>query len=179
MAGSANIAIKLDLTGDKALMRNLDRLTDKVGRRVLRKAMRAAARPVVKAAKGFAPVSTGKVKKHLKDSIGTRFKWYGSTGTEVVVVGPRIKYKKEKDSSGKRQLVRDDKGRRISVLAGQHGYIVEFGTGPRYTKKGAFRGVGPAQPFMRPAWDSQKRAAEKAGIKKLLEEVEREARRGR
>lgn len=175
MAGSASIVLDFDLTGDKALMRKLDKLTDKIGRRVLRKTMRAAAKPIVKQAKMNVPI--GKT-RNLKRSIGTRFRWYGGTGTQVAVIGPRIKYKREKGASGTRRLVRDSRGRRISVLAGQHGYIVEFGTGPRYTKKGAFRGIGPAQPFMRPAWDAKKKKAESAGVKKLREEVEKEARRG-
>lgn len=36
------------------------------------------------------------------------------------------------------------------------GVLTEFGTGPRYTKKGAFRGAAPAQPFLRPAWEQHK-----------------------
>lgn len=35
-----------------------------------------------------------------------------------------------------------------------HGHLVEFGTRERFTKKGASRGVGPSEPFMRPAWDA-------------------------
>jgi len=174
MAGSARIAISFDLTGDKALMRKLDKLSDKMGRRVLMKAMRAGSRPIVVAARARVPVET----EGLKKSIGTRFKWYGGTGTYVAVVGPRIKYLKKKDASGKRRLVLNAKGGRISVLAGQHGYIVEYGTKPRYTKNGAFRGIGPAQPYMRPAWDTQKRVAEKLAVAKLRDELEKEARRG-
>lgn len=37
-----------------------------------------------------------------------------------------------------------------------HGHLVEFGTGPRYTKDGAYRGEAAPQPFMRPAFDSKK-----------------------
>jgi len=173
MAGSANITIKLDLTGERELMRKLDRLSDKAGRRVLRKAMRAGARPIVKHAKQIVPVESG----GLKQSIGTRFRWYGRTGTDVAVIGPRIKYKKER-VGGKLKTVRDEKGHRITVLAGQHGYLIEYGTGPRYTKKGVFRGIGPAMPFMRPAWDAEKGASERAAVRKLREEVEKEARRG-
>ena len=31
-----------------------------------------------------------------------------------------------------------------------HGHLIEFGTKPRYTKKGAYRGVMPANPFFWP-----------------------------
>lgn len=34
--------------------------------------------------------------------------------------------------------------------------LTEFGTGPRYTKKGKFTGSAPAQPFLRPAWEADK-----------------------
>lgn len=37
------------------------------------------------------------------------------------------------------------------------GVLIEFGSGPRYTKKThAYRGMMPAHPFMRPAWDQSK-----------------------
>jgi len=173
MAGSANIAVGFDLTGDRDLMRKLDKLEAKVGRNVLRKAMRAGSTPIVKDAKARAPVGdTG----NLKKSIGRRFKWYNAQGTYVVVVGPRIKYARDKVT---KKLLRDQRGRRISVLAGQHGFIVEHGTKPRYTKSGAFRGIGPPQPFMRPAWDANKKKAEQLAVTKLRDEVFKEARRGR
>ncbi len=31
-------------------------------------------------------------------------------------------------------------------------HLIEYGTGPRYTRGGAYRGHMPAKPFMRPAW---------------------------
>lgn len=38
---------------------------------------------------------------------------------------------------------------------GAHGHLVEFGTKARFQKStGKFVGVMPAQPFMRPAWDT-------------------------
>lgn len=40
-----------------------------------------------------------------------------------------------------------------------YGVMQELGTGPRYTKKGAFRGTLPAHPHMRPAFDSEKERA--------------------
>ena len=171
---SARIAIGVDLTGDKELMRKLDKLSAKIGRRVLRKAVRAGGAPIVKAAKSRVPKDTG----NLKKSIGQRFKWYNMSQTMVTVVGPRIRYKKEKTLLGKTVTSKDATGKKISLLAGQHGFLVEYGTKPRYTKNGAFRGIGPAQPFMRPAWDAGKRKSEKLAVAKLLDEVEKEARRG-
>lgn len=37
-----------------------------------------------------------------------------------------------------------------------YGRSQELGTGPRYTDKGAFRGILPASPHMRPAFDSER-----------------------
>jgi len=133
--------------------------------------MRAAAAPIVREAKQRVPVDTGK----LKRSIGRRFKFYRGTGTDVVVIGPRQRRGDEKvRSTG----LLSTKTTIIKAIEGYHGHLVEYGTVARYTKSGAFRGIGPAQPFMRPAWDLRKREAEYLGVKKLREEVDKEARRG-
>lgn len=165
MAGSANIAFGVDLTGDKELMRKLDGLSGNIGRKVLRKAMRAGSTPIKAEAKANVPVGDT---ENLKDSLGVRMRWYNVTGTMVAVIGPRIR----KETTSKRT------GKVTEALKGQHGYITEFGTAPRYTKAGAYRGIGPAQPFMRPAWDKMRKRAEILAVNKLLEEVEKEAKRG-
>ncbi|WP_306150641.1 hypothetical protein [Roseovarius sp. MMSF_3281] len=35
-------------------------------------------------------------------------------------------------------------------------HLIEFGTGPRYTKNGSFRGSVAPQPMLQPAWDAYK-----------------------
>jgi hypothetical protein len=40
-----------------------------------------------------------------------------------------------------------------------YGRSQELGTGPRYTDTGAFRGILPANPHMRPAFDSERERA--------------------
>lgn len=47
----------------------------------------------------------------------------------------------------------------------------EFGTAPRQTKKGAFRGRITATPFLRPAFEAQKNAAIEVFAKSLAEGV--------
>lgn len=37
-----------------------------------------------------------------------------------------------------------------------HAHLVEFGTGPRFTRKGAFRGAVSPRPMLQPAWDAHK-----------------------
>ena len=61
-------------------------------------------------------------------------------------------------SKSQRQFVK--KGE-IAVYAGPAypkgavGHLIEFGTGPRYTKAGKYVGIIKAEPFMRPAWDAE------------------------
>jgi HK97 gp10 family phage protein len=162
-------AISIDLLGDKELMRKLDKLSSKMGRSVLRKAIRAGTTPVLKDARSRVPVNTG----NLKKSMGRKFKWYNRTGTYVVVVGPRQRGEKTTLKSGTLTQTKTAK-----AIKGFHGHLVEFSTKPRYTKSGAFRGIGPAQPFMRPAWDAGRKRAEKLAVAELLAEVEKEAGRG-
>jgi len=38
-----------------------------------------------------------------------------------------------------------------------HAHLIEFGTGPRYTKAGAYRGSVAPSPMLQPAWDMHKR----------------------
>lgn len=115
--------------GFENLQQQLDRLPDKVHRRITGKALNKAATHIVKDARRRVPVDTGTLKK----SIGKKLKKYPS-GIAVVIVGPRIK---------------------IGKWAGQHGWLVEHGSGPRETSSGKSTGTMPAQPFMRPAFDSQ------------------------
>ena len=46
--------------------------------------------------------------------------------------------------------------RRRGKAKGYHAHMVEYGTRRRHTKKGANRGVMPANPFMEPAWRQTK-----------------------
>lgn len=39
---------------------------------------------------------------------------------------------------------------------GAHAHLVEFGTGPRRQKNGMSTGSAPAQPFLFPAWESER-----------------------
>jgi len=141
MAGSIGA---ISLSGDKQLQRKLQRISDYVETKLSRDALKQAAAPIIKAAKaniatkgasrkrkrefniGGKPVSgTG----NLRKSIGYRMKTYKTSGVLVLVLGPRWPL-------------------------GAHGHLVEFGTQARFTADGVFRGIGPAKPFLRPAWDA-------------------------
>ena len=62
-----------------------------------------------------------------------------------------------------------------------HAHLVEFGTGPRYNKAGAYRGSVAPQPVLQPAWDIHKRQI-LAGLgarmwDEITKTIERRARR--
>ena len=38
-----------------------------------------------------------------------------------------------------------------------HAHLVEFGTGPRYTRNGSYRGAMSPMPSLQPAWDAHRR----------------------
>lgn len=42
----------------------------------------------------------------------------------------------------------------VGVRPSPVAHLIEFGTGPRYTKKGAYRGQMKASPYMRPAFNA-------------------------
>ena len=152
-----------DVRGMNELLKNLKDLPEKVQKRVLVGAVRAAAKPIVKEAKSLVPVEHGT----LKESIGiTRFK----TRKKSIVwfqVSPRVqKYKLKAQDT--------DTGKNV-ILTMQnspfYGYFVEFGTyakldhpllKPRSSKRTKKRdaivekggGIRP-HPFMRPAFEKE------------------------
>lgn len=135
----------VQLTGFKELEAALSNLGGAVGKRVARAALKKAAEPMRDKAKSLAPVKTGA----LRDSI---------------IIGSRL------DGRQMRSLKKLSKDQRAAVemfigpsylkdAKGRHGHLVEFGTAP-HLNGGNFKGSrhpGTApQPFMRPAWDSEK-----------------------
>lgn len=67
------------------------------------------------------------------------------------------------------QRGRQDRSRVTAYVGSSHSlaHLFEFGTAQRYTQKGAYRGYIPPMPFLREAWDSQK----KVSLELLKEEI--------
>lgn len=170
----AKNVINFKLTGFAELETQLINLGRKKAKKVVRLAVAAAGRPVAKAAKAKVPVRFG----NLKKSIGSKVKSF-LQGT-YVVIGPRKGYGMVVDG------VYNDPAK--------YAHLVEYGAAPHditiENKKAlhwldptfgeAFAGVvhhpgSPAQPFMRPAFDSQKDNALNILKTKLAEGIEREA----
>ena len=73
--------IDISYLGDKKLQRKLNRMVIQAQRKIVRKAMREAMKPVVTVAKGYAPIDTGRLKRSLKLRSKTR---RGNTSIRIV-----------------------------------------------------------------------------------------------
>lgn len=127
----------ISITGDKAIDDVLRNLPLALTHQTLGIAHLAASRSLVDREHLLAPVGlTG----NLADSIGAyRVSQKNATQVGEVRVGPQRK-------GGKK---------------GFAGHLVEFGTKRRTTKRGANRGIMPAKPFARPAFEQTKGQVEK------------------
>ena len=79
------MATKITVTGQHQVQGRLSALEGKVRRQVLRKAVTAGARVVLRTEKSLAPVRLG----FLRKSLGTKVKSYRNSGVVVGLVGPR------------------------------------------------------------------------------------------
>ena len=55
--------------------------------------------------------------------------------------------------------------------------MLEYGSAPRWTKDGAYRGTFPAHPFMRPAFDTNKSQITDSIKKDLVSIIEKQAKK--
>ena len=140
---------EIEVLGDKELVRKLDRLAGAALRKLARPAVARAIVPVNKAAKRMAPVETGTLKK----SLGIKIKTYAWPGVVWAGVGPRQGF------TG----VGPDGRRRDPV---NYAHLVELGTTH-----------SPAQPFLRPALDTQKPMAMAILTREIKKRLEQEARK--
>ena len=141
------------LAGDKALIRALETLGDRVAKKVVRGAVAAGASPILKAAKAKAPRRTGLLKKAL--------------GTKVRV--------------GKNGVVTARIGARTNVVGTVNGKVYRPARIAHLAEKGFINTAGdfvPPHPFLFPAAAEQNDAAMNAITNKLASGIAREAARG-
>ncbi len=126
----------ISITGDKNIDAILRNLPPALSHKALGSVHYNAAKPLVEKEKQLAPKKTGILEK----SIGAyRSSYKNATAVGEVRVGPR----------------------RRGGYKGYHGHLVEFGTDSRYTRDGSYRGVMPATPFAKPAFDQTKSQIER------------------
>lgn len=70
---------------------------------------------------------------------------------EYIVAGYRLT---KRQAANARKSSRTEVFVYVGVKPKRHLHLIEFGTGPRYTRSGGFRGRMPPNPYMRPAFDS-------------------------
>lgn len=141
------------LSGDRALDRKMRKLTDKVQRRITRKAMKAGAKVIAKVAKQRTPRGpTGNLRRSMSVGKAVKIKRYPN-GTLVAIIGP-------------------------IWPTGAHGHWIEYGTQMRETKTGASRGKMTADPFLGPSWRLYNRMALMETAKVYKQEIERAAQSG-
>lgn len=129
------------LKGTEKLNKQLERLPSTVRGKTMRQALRAGAKLIEREAGRRVPIGTGGLKSALTTIVTTK-----RTGAQWARIG-------------------------AAMPDGAHIHLVEFGTKERFTNvissrsgginigAGASRGRMPAQPFLRPAFDSRRAAA--------------------
>lgn len=128
---------KFEIVGLKETMDALEQLpTVSMKKGVVRNALKKAAVPIKDKAKSNAqglPFDSKSIAQSIK--IGTTLK--------------------------RSQRGRQDRSRVTVYVGSSHplAHLFEFGTAERYKKSGAYTGFIPAMPFLREAWDSQKRVS--------------------
>jgi HK97 gp10 family phage protein len=145
---------KIKIEGLEKLVKRLEKLDKAMGRRILRKVLRAGGTILLRAARNAVPVDTGTLKK----SLGLRIYAKRSTGVVYAIVGPRTKFLR---TFGKRRL-----------LASKYSHLTEFGR-----KKGKRGGVIRGRRWLERAAKTASGAALAAMIQKAEVEIEREASR--
>jgi len=148
-------AFKFEIKGLKEIMHTLDQLpTESMKKTAVRNALKKAALPIEDAARENARNIKMK-SQEIADSI--------KTSTSV-----KRSQRKKADRS------------RVTVYVGSThplSHLFEFGTAQRFTERGAYRGFIPAMPFLRPAWDSNKKIALDRIGEELWKEIQKAARR--
>ena len=146
-------AIKGEITGLADVFRQLRNVDKKVRNRLLKKAIRAASKLVLTSAKAKVAVRTGLLRK----SLGIKVKVYRKSGIVVGIVGPRTGYKgsgKDPDENPTNIAHLVEKGRKAVMVRTKK--TLSDGT----TAYGREAKAVPARPFLRPAFDENKAAAE-------------------
>lgn len=129
----------LDLTGDKRLRRTLDELGPKVERKVARRALNRASRPVWRAAKTKArSVTPGYARSMVRKVVTRRSTIMAIIGSKSVIV-PSAHV--------------TDWGTSVDVNYANIAHLIEEGTEQRTTRPGRRTGAMPKTPVLRPAFE--------------------------
>lgn len=137
----------MQLTGFDEVMAKLQKLGTVTAHQAIKTASEQAGQFLVNAVQSHIHPNTGL----LRSSIGMKGIAYQGGATFVTIVGPRTGFKDPQTGENPVHIA----------------HLVEFGTRERFKKSGQPTGTMPAQPFLRPAWDSSKGAVSSIFVSQL------------
>ncbi|SFS52657.1 hypothetical protein SAMN04488050_102118 [Alloyangia pacifica] len=143
----------MKMSGFREIEKALARLPAGAAKGVARRAMRDELKPVAATANAFWPGSSDDVFR-----IGSRLS-KGQRGASAVPTGRSVT----------NLFVGSPGGRNGTPEA----HLIEFGTGPRFQKKGRFTGSVAPQPMLQPAWDMHKQSMLEGLGARLWGEIEK------
>jgi HK97 gp10 family phage protein len=156
------------------MLKELQKLPEKVQKRVVNGAVRESAKPIIQEARNLAPVRTG----NLIESIGVTKRRQKGTIVEYNV-SPKIANDKEIAKLKKKYGLKDKSGNEIykklkeeKKLGGFYGQFVEFGH--PIVRKGKVVGHAAPHPFMRPAFENKAEESIEAFRKYMRQRLDKE-----
>lgn len=162
-------AIKARLEGVETALAALGEVARTVRNKVLRKAVNAASRLVLDAARALVPKDTGMLRK----SLGVRIQTYRGSGKVVAVIGPRTGYTRTR--SGTQQTALGRKIKETGRNPSKYAHLVEYGHA--LVRGGKVAGSVPAKPFLRPAFETNKGQLAETMSRLIAQEIEKIAKR--
>jgi HK97 gp10 family phage protein len=154
----ASFGIKAE--GIKEFEAALADLGRSLGRNVLERSLRKAAKPMLDLAKEMAPHDQGDLEHSLKIARDT----VSDPGKAAFAEVMQATGNRDAARAALRDAYRTQGGAVVDLVlgpdlndGGHTAHIVEFGTGPRYLKSGKSVGEMPPDPFLRPAFDAEAR----------------------
>ena len=147
------MSVKMRFEGGRDLERALAELPSGTSKGVARRVLKKSLAPVASAANAF---------------------WPGASD-DVFRITSRVVRSQLGDSakSRKRSVIDMFVGAPGGRDGTPHAHLIEFGTGPRFTKSGAFRGSVSPQPMIQPAWDINKSRIFRDLGRRLGDEIEK------
>jgi len=133
------VSVSMRIEGLRDIERALAQLPASTARGVVRRVMKKELKPVASMANAFWPGADDDVFKITSKLTASQRRYAQSAGFNSSVVNMYV-------------------GANASRYGGTpHAHLIEFGTGPRYTSAGAYRGSVAPSPMLPPAWDMHKR----------------------
>ena len=172
MGAATDQLVSVDVVGDKQLKAALEKLRDSVQRRVVIAGLKKSSKMMVQEIRSRIGRTSKKKRRTgaLRNAIGSKLIKYLGQGYALAIIGVRAGEKFSRPDP-----LRPGKMR----IPSMYGHLIEYGTTARRTNKGWDRGTMPAQPFMRPAWDSKKNVLLSVMRREVRKAVAKEIRKAR